>query len=57
MFTDNELESTKVFCSRKIKDVLDDTKPFTAKSLRDLQTLFILKDSAEKQISRYKEVD
>ena len=58
MFTDKELESTKDLCGRKIKDILDDTeKPFTAESLRDLQTLFTLKDAAEKKISGYQEVD
>ena len=53
MFSDKELEVTKEMAGRKIKDILDSDKEFTANDLQDLQTLFKLKDGAEKQMERY----
>jgi len=50
MFFDKEMEITVDVAERKIRDILDGPKEFTAQSLRDLETLFKLKDAAENQL-------
>ncbi len=56
MFTESELKATKTFAKRKADEILESKDEFTAKSLKDLQTLFILKDAAEKKLKSYREV-
>ena len=53
MFFKKELESTEKICDVKIKDILNDTESeFTVNTLRDLQTLVILKDAANQKIQK-----
>jgi len=54
MFTEKELEATKILAASKIDDILEGQKEFTAESLSDLQTLLKLKDTAEKKLQKDK---
>ena len=49
MFTEKELEGTKKMAQVKINEIMDSKEEFTVDSLRDLQTLIILKDAADKK--------
>ena len=49
MFSKKELDKTKKLCERKIEDILLEKADFAVNDLRDLQTLFKLKDAAEQK--------
>ena len=55
MFTDKELEATKKFAGRKIKDIINKEGGSDLDYIRDLQTLITLKGAAEKKIDEYEE--
>ena len=49
MFSKKELEITKKYCERKIEDILLEKQDFMDEDLRDLETLFTLKNAAEQK--------
>ena len=58
MFIEKELESVKDMedlCAQRIDDALKSKKGSDADYIQNLQTLFILKDAANKKIQRIKD--
>ncbi len=47
--TKNELKATKKLAERKAKEILKKDGDMTASDLRDLSTLYRLRDAAEKE--------
>lgn len=47
--TKNELEATKKLATAKAREILKKKGDMTASDLRDLSTLYILRDAAEKE--------
>ena len=55
MQTNRELEDTRLLANRKIEDIMDSRKEFTADDLRNLQTLYRLREAAEEKLARRKD--